>query len=92
MTEDEAKTKWCPMSRVQSGDVAYNRYAGTPPDVFPTNSRCLGSACMMWRWHQEKNEQYIPPNPMVVSIGTHPADRVSPWKDSTTSGYCGMAR
>ncbi len=44
MTEDEAKSKWCPYTRV--GDKAVNRYF----DDFPSHSYCIGSACMAWRW------------------------------------------
>lgn len=52
MTEDEAKTKWCPMFRV----TAYELDA--PQDYRPqTDNRgrhapegnCLGSGCMAWR-------------------------------------------
>lgn len=42
MTEEEAKTKWCPMVRMKpSGLVADLRHL---PDTL-----CLGTACMMWR-------------------------------------------
>lgn len=34
MTEDEAKTKWCPRSREPIGHP---------------HGRCIGSACMAWR-------------------------------------------
>jgi hypothetical protein len=49
MTEDEAKTKWCPMARCwgQSGPV--NRDGGKPR----IGAMCLGSGCMMWRWLDE---------------------------------------
>jgi hypothetical protein len=45
MTEDEAKTKWCPQAR--DSETAGNRSAALPSDIrFP----CIGSACMAWRW------------------------------------------
>jgi hypothetical protein len=46
MTEDEAKTKWCPAFR--GNDHGVNR----PLDL-DTNAlmgRCIASACMAWRW------------------------------------------
>jgi hypothetical protein len=39
MTEDEAKTKWC--------------FRRKPDPIYfpePSNIRCIGSACMAWRW------------------------------------------
>lgn len=49
MTEAEAKNKWCPMTRMvrHHTDNPTNRNACGEPTTF-----CLGSACMMWRWHQ----------------------------------------
>lgn len=54
MTEDEAKTKWCPMVR-----TAYRDYinVGESPelglctvnDKESEASRCIASKCMMWR-------------------------------------------
>lgn len=63
LTEDEAKTKWCPMARVcateadsvsASAHVGYNRIYIAHTEVEPTGlnpqiARCIGSACMAWR-------------------------------------------
>lgn len=61
MTEDEAKTKWCPFVRVHGGDLSFNRYAAADNPAF--NCTCLGSACMAWRW------RWIPE--MEISRGAH---------------------
>jgi hypothetical protein len=45
MTEEEAKTKWCPMWRIGQvsdlrGSTAVNNHSA---------AKCIGSDCMMWR-------------------------------------------
>lgn len=64
MTEDEAKEKWCPFSRVLAHTYAqdgkgrmfeggYSSNRG--PDREPEDgSLCIGAACMAWRWSEEK--------------------------------------
>lgn len=61
MTEDEAKTKWCPFARtltvLDSGDTLppANRLSVaetilvTGDPLSPEACRCIGSACMAWR-------------------------------------------
>jgi hypothetical protein len=54
MTEDEARKKWCPMSRINTGEapnVSFNRIT---TDAFLENKSaavgmCIASDCMMWR-------------------------------------------
>lgn len=63
MTEDEAKTKWCPFARVNTTaeDSVTGRVTGingggnrmltgTGFHDNPAQARCLGSTCMAWRW------------------------------------------
>lgn len=51
MTEDEAKTKWCPF--VTAG--AYARERMTSDEQSGENAtRCIASACMAWRWSEPK--------------------------------------
>lgn len=64
MTEDEAKTKWCPFVRMAVGTVAEDGESNVPlvgatPNRFvdrnsgrwsyPKGAACIGSACMAWR-------------------------------------------
>lgn len=67
MTEDEARMKWCPFSRVlaqtytQQGEFKvstgynYNRSPDDEEGYITPASMCIGSACMAWRtqtvWH-----------------------------------------
>ena len=64
MTEEEAKLKWCPMSRVAipQRDVRNNTVGHTVANrlddhKFPFHSACIGSNCMMWRWHGPHDEK-----------------------------------
>ena len=44
MTEEEARTKWCPMVRSVGGvNRGYNGKS-------MADTLCLASDCMMWRW------------------------------------------
>lgn len=44
MKEEEAKTKWCPLVR-RAGE-----YGNADADGLQRPTKCVGSACMMWRW------------------------------------------
>jgi hypothetical protein len=52
LTEDEAKTKWCPLARASSENdgqgTTINRGANPSgkPDI---DCMCIASACMAWR-------------------------------------------
>lgn len=57
MDEATAKTKWCPFARVgheiRAEDAPFNRLyddSEDPDATLPTTTRCIGSACMSWRW------------------------------------------
>lgn len=61
MTEEEAKTKWCPMVRYishQTQGQPVNRWANADDrNLMPEPALCLGSACMMWREISEMQEK-----------------------------------
>ena len=100
ITEDEAKTKWCPMARMASGNRSCNRY-----DVehlpLPRGSFCIASACMMWCSKKSDPEQRILP----VGEEPEPDAKSKGWETPTTTtfgrvvwersrpakGFCGLA-
>jgi hypothetical protein len=67
VTEDEAKTKWCPFARTVQFDVIdagvsspRNRVQNTKGSNAGTlyadtlaGVKCIASACMAWRWVQD---------------------------------------
>jgi hypothetical protein len=46
MTEEQAKTKWCPMSNYQS----YGNRPFKSASLDEGSIGCLASNCMAWRW------------------------------------------
>lgn len=60
MTEDEAKTKWCPFVRTGlTAGMAVNRHVADAPGVWEgvyDETRCIGSGCMAWRGSGEVNK------------------------------------
>jgi hypothetical protein len=67
MTEEEAKTKWCPMAKNagmdERGDrknkTSYNRLNGKPRG----SCMCVASDCMMWEpyeyWENKSGAKFI---------------------------------
>jgi hypothetical protein len=80
MTEEEAKTKWCPHVRYMGSNLqecGANRWkqilpVEEPDALNPVACRCIGSACMAWRW-----------------IGDEFMDALDSSK--APRGYCGLA-
>lgn len=88
MTEDDARTKWCPFARavvVAKGaqDVpTHNRLTMVGMDHSAIDMiNCIASECMAWRWSDVRRENYN--KDIRVSMPTYSA--------STTEGYCGLA-
>ena len=76
MTEDEAKTKWCPMVRFIAVSSHLNGGAqfihSNRNDIDTTKRYCIGSDCMMWRLSERHYLDNVPPK-------------------SPIQGYCGLA-
>ena len=79
MTEDQAKTKWCPMARSVPNAVGYssgNRFDGQNPEFL--ECKCIASDCMMWAKATE-----------IFHIDDDGKETVIPKKKS---GRCGLAK
>jgi hypothetical protein len=81
MTEDEAKTKWCPMFRVSHAGAGGSQYSTTSFEMkdnrnFRSQSECLASACMAWRWNE-------------TTYSGRYGD--TPTGEAPTEGHCGLA-
>lgn len=84
MTEDEAKTKWCPFTRVgeQASGAAENRPDGS--------YNCIASGCMAWRWAQKPNPDWKEQNGMMVSYPPRDTRYDEPmYVEDRTHGHCG---
>lgn len=87
MTEDEARTRWCPFARIADGEppVAVNR-----PEPYGDVPKCLGSFCMAWRWDDIPNPEYDRQR-HVFQGGLYPIPLAPPMTvKSDTDGHCGL--
>jgi len=77
MTEEEAKTKWCPhvtLTQITAMVAATIANDGDAVEQMQEASqKCIGSNCMMWRLDEKRDE-----NMVLV-----PCD---------TGGHCGLAK
>lgn len=101
VTEEEAKTKWCPFARVRrhgiAGSAAFNRFVDSEAECdTAAGSNCVGSDCMAWRISQQEPEVYYTLRGVEVGIG-----EVVSWEDQNLLkrcerkrapvGFCGLA-
>ena len=82
MTEDEAKTKWCHVTRATGNGPAN----GSP--ITPVWARCLGSSCMAWqdRYTRPVVKGVYSETPHGASIAT-----AHTYPEIVSDGYCGLA-
>lgn len=75
LTEEDAKAKWCPFGPTHHTPGL----DGIEVDVAKSRSRCIGRACMAWRWQS--------------SLTVMNASRIPGHGQQITRehGYCGLA-
>ena len=86
MKEEEARTKWCPMVRVNSveNQTPHNRVALPDNTIRPAmTSLCIASECMLWRW---KKEKYTPKGGDPLANDKWKPER------NTDEGWCGLVK
>ena len=54
MTEEEAKTKWCPKARSYDLGVSANRLSANGEPM--KECFCIASKCMAWEWRVQPGE------------------------------------
>lgn len=88
MTEDEARTKFCPYVRpvmeYRVQDDSHLMVANVSGGVFHNDARCIASDCMMWRVQHWENSDGTP-------FPTDPRDQY-PEEKFQQNGYCGLAK
>lgn len=83
MTEQEAKTKWCPMVRHVGPKAPLD---STPQDAVHNNgAHCKGAQCMMWIWDGWREGTTFKTS--VDDNGEFKADAPYP----PMEGHCGLA-
>lgn len=67
MTEDEAKTKWCPAARITPATESHHAFdnRGDAIDHMRVAGLCIGSECMAWRWHRGGSSAVYPDGRMA---------------------------
>lgn len=97
MTEEEAKTKWCPCARVAAATTeaepytlirntpAFNRIQTPAEGRKPVGSECIASACMAWRTRTIRTHVNHVNRDGTSAVATQPEDIV------TLDGFCGLA-
>ena len=98
LTEEEAKTKWCPFAMATTADIGkkdispivsnrihiFNAPKGFPSNPAHDGAMCIGSACMAWRWVPQIGVQHDLRSPH----GTPGQQYIS---GNTDRGFCGLA-
>lgn len=91
MTEDEAKTKWCPFVRIGSelsGLGSLNRDVQLGENTMQVN--CIASACMAWRDTSVTTRPYLDGKPIAEGMTIHPQGRPVEHRP-VRNGFCGLA-
>lgn len=76
MTEEEAKTKWCPIVRPVNVSATARAVSGS--------ATCIASACMAWRWAQ-------PGIVSGLDLSGTAEEVAARYPDIQSDGYCGLA-
>jgi hypothetical protein len=91
MTEEEAKTKWCPQTLCAR--LIVSDHVEQPVEM--GGARCIGSACMAWRWkdrragHDLSHWTYFHPDDPERAQESHKEFLKS--NPDGIDGFCGLA-
>lgn len=105
MTQDEAKTKWCPFAKRTTGKLSSYSVREPSGEEIHMDLRaygeCLASACMAWRWSDMLGRRNVETGVIESVADAKPGDTISGrgagvgytlgYEKSKVDGYCGMA-
>lgn len=105
MTEDEAKTKWCPMAGnrvIRWKDDDGEHFIAATDGVHHPSPTCVGPGCMAWRWRGERYGNVVELRPAVAESGVYVTPEGFQYRTGgpngmwvrhavVTEGYCGLA-
>lgn len=100
MTEEEAKTKWCPFVRITPESEGFHPTSNREQPMLKTNdagviSMCIGSHCMAWRWSRrgmvEVPEKTFGPEAKSIMSASDAALLKQDGTPVPDLGYCGLA-
>lgn len=85
LSEEEAKTKWCPHAVASHTDPR----GGFRNDGRPIQFSCIASACMAWRWaystYDTVEQRFLKPGEVYSLSDTKRYER------RNHTGWCGLA-
>lgn len=106
LTEDQARTKWCPHARVVEVDDdqlhgPFNRYHPNADANFSGVAKCIASGCMAWRIGAHKGQEFTVSAEHADALIHHGCETVArnagPFETDVTVrrvvdlGFCGLA-
>lgn len=95
LPEEDAKTKWCPFTRVAASATEWHTNRPSHADVDRAQfDMCVGSACMAWRtayMTQDERKRHIHDQITLGRTNDEAVSALNRMEEAARPGYCGLA-